>query len=431
MNPLTGPPGQAGPAEPGGRPGTDGLSAPDPQDGRTATGGLFAADGQGETNGDRPGESALAASPPPTSPAPRAVIASHRRRRRQVIVAGLAVVAVVGASTAYVLTRDDGGAPAPKSSLPTATAAITKGDVADTESVDGKLTYSDSRALVSGSSGTVTKTPAEGSTIRQGKTLYRIDNKRVVLMYGSLPLYRTLSAGVDDGPDVRELEQNLRDLGYGDDMTVDKDFTSATTAAVEDWQHDMGLPETGSVDASQVVFEPGPVRISEIKSPAGQPTGRGRPILTVSDTRSVVHVDLDASKQSLARKGAAVSVALPNGRRAAGHITRVGTVAKAGKDQSNKDSSTIDVDITLDRGGTGNLDQAPVTVDMESARVRGVLSVPIEALLGLREGGFGVEVVEGTASRVVPVQLGQFGSGRVQITGAGLREGMKVGVPTS
>jgi peptidoglycan hydrolase-like protein with peptidoglycan-binding domain len=276
----------------------------------------------------------------------------------------------------------------------------------------------------------VTWAPAEGATITRGKPLLKVGNRPTVLMYGSLPLYRTLSEGVSKGADVHQLERNLKALGYGDSMTVDRDFTSATRRAVEDWQDDMGLPQTGSVDGSQVVFRPGAVRVSAVKAAKGQRAGAG-PALTVSDTRSIVHVDLDAAKQQLAKKGAGVTIELPNGKQVSGRITDVGTVAKSSKSSDGTDTSTIGVDITLAKKATGRLDQAPVTVNLESARSKNVLSVPIEALLGLREGGFGVEVVEGATSRTVPVRTGTFGAGRVEITGDGLREGMKIGVAGS
>jgi multidrug efflux pump subunit AcrA (membrane-fusion protein) len=143
-----------------------------------------------------------------------------------------------------------------------------------------------------------------------------------------------------------------------------------------------------------------------------------------------VHVDLDASKQQLAEKGAAATIEMPDGKRVQGRITTVGTVAKSSGSGSDK-KSTINVDIGIPAQGAGRLDQAPVTVDLESARSKSVLSVPVEALLALREGGFGVEVVEGATSRVVAVQTGTFGAGRVEITGTGLREGMKVGAAGS
>jgi peptidoglycan hydrolase-like protein with peptidoglycan-binding domain len=344
-----------------------------------------------------------------------------------VVVAGGTVAAVAGDGGG----RGSGNAAAAPS---TATAAIIRGDVVDTESVDGKLTYSDSRAITIAKSGTVTWVPAEGATMIRGKPLLKVDTKPVVLMYGSLPLYRPLYDGVGDGTDVRQLERNLKALGYGDAMTVDRHFTTATAHAVEDWQDDMGLPETGRIDASQVVFQPGAVRVTDVKAGKGQRAGGG-PALTVSDTKSIVHVDLDAGKQQLADKGAAVTVELPNGKRVGGHITDVGTVARKSQSSQSSDSgddtSTIDVDITLDQKDTGRLDDAPVTVDLESARAKNVLSVPIEALLALREGGFGVEVVEGDTSHIVPVRIGTFGGGRVEITGAGLGEGMKVGVARS
>ena len=59
-----------------------------------------------------------------------------------------------------------------------------------------------------------------------------------------------------------------------------------------------------------------------------------------------------------------------------------------------------------------------------------MLPVPVAALLALAEGGYGVQVVEGSTSRIVPVETGLFAGGRVEIAGDGVREGMTVGVPT-
>jgi hypothetical protein len=59
-----------------------------------------------------------------------------------------------------------------------------------------------------------------------------------------------------------------------------------------------------------------------------------------------------------------------------------------------------------------------------------VLTVPVAALLALAEGGYGIEVVEGTTTRIVAVETAMFADGRVEVTGRGLSEGMKVGVPS-
>ncbi|MES9606293.1 peptidoglycan-binding protein [Actinomadura sp. NPDC000929] len=342
---------------------------------------------------------------------------------RRVAVAGgaAAVVVVVGGALAW--SRDGGQAQGAQ--VPLATAVVSRGDLVDTEKVDGKLTYADVRDVWIGASGVVTWAPEEGATVRRGETLLSVAGKPVTLMYGARPMYRALREGVS-GKDVRQLEENLRALGYGG-MTVDGEFTGATTAAVEEWQDDRGLAETGQVDPEQVVFSDGALRVREVKAPEGKRIAQGQPVLTVAGTRRVVHVDLDADKQDLARKGARVSVELPGGASVKGTISEVGSVARTtGSGQDQK--TTVGVDISIGDAGTGRLDEAPVSVELESERREGVLSVPVEALLALREGGFGVEVVDGSR-RLVPVRAGAFGGGRVEVAGDGLREGMKVGVP--
>jgi hypothetical protein len=68
-----------------------------------------------------------------------------------------------------------------------------------------------------------------------------------------------------------------------------------------------------------------------------------------------------------------------------------------------------------------------VDVTFTAARREDVLTVPIVSLVALREGGFGVEVVDGATTRYVAVEAGLFSGGRVEISGDGLAEGMTVG----
>lgn len=341
------------------------------------------------------------------------------------VAGGVAVAVVAGGGSVLAWTLDGGEAEAGHGTRLT-TATVSRGDLVDTEKVDGTLTYDDVREVWTGASGVVTWAPEQGRTVKRGGTLLKVAGKPVTLMYGGSPMYRTLKSG-DSGDDVRQLEENLRALGY-DGMTVDDEFTGATETAVREWQDDRGLGETGRVDASQVVFLGGAVRVREVKAPEGKRTAQGQPVMTVAGTARVVHVDLDADKQDLAKRGAAVSVELPGGTTVKGKITDVGGVAEStGSGQDEK--TTVDVDISIGGTGTGRLDEAPVSVELESERRRNVLSVPVEALLALREGGFGVEVVDAAGRRLVPVEAGAFGSGRVEISGAGIREGVKVGVP--
>lgn len=351
---------------------------------------------------------------------------------RRLIAGSVLLVAVSGSGIFYALSAGgDSGAKSP-GTLPTATAPVQRGDLVDHKTVDGTLGYAGERSVPNSLTGTLTWVPAEGSTIKQGRPLYKADRLPVTLMYGTTPVYRTLEYGISDGPDVEQLERALDALGYGSGFTVDDHFSPATADAVTAWQADHGLTETGSVDAHQVVFLPEAVRVKHVAGGVGDKAGKS--VVTVTSVRRVVTVKLAVADQQLARKGATVTVELPGGKTAKGKISKAGTVATAPPASSSGGAQdpTIDVEVTLDDSKTvGSLDEAPVSVDLQSDSRKNVLSVPVEALLALREGGYGVQVVEGTGTRYLPVQLGLFASGRVEVSGQGLSEGMKIGVPGS
>jgi hypothetical protein len=295
-----------------------------------------------------------------------------------------------------------------------------------TETVDGTLGYGDP-VTVSAHAGTVMVTwvPAEGATVGRGKPVYKADDQPVVLLYGSIPIYQTLRPGAS-GLDVTVLENNLRALGY-DGFTVDDEYTSATADAVEQWQDDLGLPETGVVQPDQVVVASGAIRVAGTKLHAGDlATG---PVLSYTGTTRIVTVPLDVSLQQLVHKGVAATVELPDDKDVAGTVDRVGTVATTKTDQQNS-TTTVDVTVSLrDQKSLGTLDEAPVSVILQSDKRENVLTVPVNALVALAEGGYGVQAVEGGTTRYVAVETGMFAGGRVEISGGGVTEGMTVGVP--
>ena len=93
--------------------------------------------------------------------------------------------------------------------------------------------------------------------------------------------------------------------------------------------------------------------------------------------------------QSEVTKGDPVTITLPDGSVTPGVIWSVGRVAIRARQSSAK----ITVQVRLRHpGAAGHLDQAPVTVNITTSRVRDVLAVPVAALVA-RPGGYAVEVV--------------------------------------
>ncbi|WP_211258786.1 efflux RND transporter periplasmic adaptor subunit [Spirillospora albida] len=335
--------------------------------------------------------------------------------------AGAVVAGGAGLATAGL---GGGGEPAAaRGARPPATAPVERTTLTETQEVDGTLGYGTAATVASTGRGTITWLPGEGAVVSRGRPLYRIDNRPVPLLYGSLPVYRTLAQGAE-GTDVRQLERNLAALGYTG-FTVDREFTAGTAAAVREWQEDLGMDETGRVAPGSVAVASGRVRVAERKAAVG--TRAGGAVLTCTGTTRVVSVDLDVRYQRLAKKGAEVEVELPGGGTTKGRITSVGKVATEGR---GEDPTTIEVEIAVPgQRSLGSYDKAPVTVRLTAGRHADVLAVPVGALLAQGDGGYAVQVVQDGRVRTVPVETGVFTGGKVEVSGRGLAEGVTVGVP--
>ncbi|MEV6413119.1 peptidoglycan-binding protein [Kribbella sp. NPDC051718] len=231
-----------------------------------------------------------------------------------------------------------------------------------------------------------------------------------------------------EGPDVRVVKQNLTALGFLPKTTTDK-LTSATTKAIKKWQKSLDLAETGVIDPASVVVLPGAVRVDSIKAALGDPAAAE--ILGVTATDKVVTLPVDADSTQGISAGAKVKLTLPNGKATTGTIRSVGTDATPPPSDGNPadggKKAQVTALITLDhQAASAGVDSGPVTVPVPGASRKGVLVVPVAALLALREGGYAVQVVTGTTTALIGVKTGMFADGDVEITGTGLQAGQKV-----
>lgn len=340
------------------------------------------------------------------------------------------VLAAGGAASAFLVNRGDASQATNQAvqALPVNTTKVTQQTLKDTETEDGRLGFGPTTPAVNRVAGTITGVPDSGQELRRGNTVYSIDNVPTTLLYGALPAYRRLAIGTE-GTDVLQLEQNLQAMGYTG-FTVDDEYTDATAAAVEEWQEDRGVDETGVVELGSVLFAPGHIRVDSVQAQEGSPLGPNQPVLNYTGTTRAVTVQLDAADQRLATLNAAVTVALPDGKTVAGKIQKVSTVIIPAESQDKDPETKIEVIVSIaDQKAVAAWSSAATDVTFTASERKNVLTVPVAALVALREGGFGVEVTDGTTSRYVPVKTGLFASGQVEISGSGIKAGTTVGIP--
>ncbi|MGI5242063.1 peptidoglycan-binding protein [Dactylosporangium sp. CA-139066] len=367
---------------------------------------------------------------------------SGRSRARRVGMAAAVSalgVAAVGAGAA-VLGRPHPAAPVAQVS--TNTAAVTRGPVAERTRFTGTLGFDGAYQVAhQGEPGIVTAMAEAGTTLARGGIVYAVANHPVRLLYGAVPAYRDLAAGVTNGPDVRELEENLVALGMdpGRQIVVDEKFTAATAAAIRRWQTSWGLPaaqRTGRLPQGSVVFAPGPLRIAQVQAPMGAAAAPGQPVLSATSTNRVVTSEIPVARQSQVHVGDQVQVTVTGlGGPATGTVVRIGRTATAqqsGQQQQGGGNGPLTVTITIQvslPAVTAELDQAPVAVLITAASKRDVLQVPVVALLPRTGGGYQVRLPDNTLVEVKPGLFDEV-TGRIEVTGD-LTAGQLVQVPVS
>lgn len=352
-----------------------------------------------------------------------------RSYRRPILWLMAALTFTVVAGTGYwLLTRETGSDAADPSAGPVETTEVTRETITDTETWDGTIGYAEPFTASAAAQGTVTRLAEEDSDVERGTELYRLDEEPVIAMTGTIPMYRELGSG-SSGIDVEQLEENLSELGY-DGFTVDEYYTWYTEAAVQEWQDDVGADATGAVGPEDIVFIPENGSVAAAHTGVGDQIQSGSPVIDINDPDPVVNMEVEAADRDLLEVDTEVTVQLPGNEELTATVSSASAIpAEQSEDDDSESESIIEVEATLSDEVDESLLGASVDVLVGVDEREDVLTVPVNALLALGDGDYGLEVVaeDGTTS-IVPVETGLFEDNRVEVEGEGLDGGTVVGV---
>jgi peptidoglycan hydrolase-like protein with peptidoglycan-binding domain len=349
----------------------------------------------------------------------------------------LAAALLASALAVLLFTAPKGGSARDATAAPAAagyTGKVERRTLAERLTATGAIGYAGEATVLARLAATVTELPAVGEVVGRGRPLYAVNGRPVLLMYGTVPAYRTLEEGVGDGEDVEQLERNLVALGY-DPGATDGEWTWETAEAVRAWQEDVGVKVTGEVGLGRVAFLPGPQRITQLEATLGEALGGGggaspsTPVMRTSSTRRIVRVELEADQGSIAHRGQPVRVVLPGGEEDPGKVSGIVTVESSGEGEGSGGETEAGLEVTIAVTGKHRipaLDGATVSVLFTQRVRKDVLSVPLTALLAIGGGRFAVDVLEGGSRRRIVVTPGLAADGYLEVAGKGLRAGMSV-----
>ncbi|MGW8552591.1 peptidoglycan-binding protein [Streptomyces tubercidicus] len=424
------------------------------------------------------------------------------------VVSGVVVVGVVGwAVGSQVQSPADAAAAHQPPVASLITASVEKRVLTSTVVTQGTVGYAAARPLNfagtvepsqgagSGTQPLVTKLAVKaGHEINAGSVLLEVSGRPVLVLKGSVPMYRTLSRGAT-GDDVRQLQRGLTDIGFPTPVTGT--YGAATEHAVSRWYasrhyspatappEEPGSPERSqppspttpprtaatpaapagaTVPSGELIFlRDLPARLTQLSASVGaQATGK---IGSVSGSALQVQGEVRASDAQLFKAGATATVQTLDGKQfpasvtalatgaskapaagtsggkgsnAAGDAGSGGAAGDAGSSTSGGDgtSATTSMRVALRNPhalASYNGQAVKVTVQVGSTKGK-ALVVPVSALSTRADGRAWVRVSHGRGKTTdVAVTPGLSVAGAVQVTpaqGGALNSGDQVVIGT-
>ncbi|SDJ17109.1 Putative peptidoglycan binding domain-containing protein [Lentzea albidocapillata subsp. violacea] len=339
---------------------------------------------------------------------------------RRTIIGAAVLVVVIIAVVLVVRARPPEPAAAPPPAVKTTT--VRKGDLTNTRTVQAQLGFGAAR-LVKGAAGTVTKLPATGQATELGKELYRVDDQPVVVFFGATPLFRALDTPGIKGSDVAVVMDNLAALGYSvgtrpKDVTK-AEFTPRVVEALKKWQKALGVEQTGTLAPGRVLVLDRPMRVGAVKAQLGEPATEE--LFEVTSTTRLVTLQLPVTEAGVLKADLPVTIEHPDNRPVPAKVTSLTQVAAPAE---NGGGPKVDIVVTPDNpADVADLDTAPVRLTVTTESRTGVLTVPLAALVALKEGGYAVQLPTGGLKAV---QTGLYSQDKVEISGDGVVDGLEV-----
>ncbi|WP_416976270.1 peptidoglycan-binding protein [Streptomyces sp. T028] len=142
----------------------------------------------------------------------------------------------------------------------------------------GAVGSSDSGSAASGSEGVaqrVTKAPVAGKEVKEGDVLMQLSGRPVLVLRGSVPMYRTLSPGTS-GDDVKQLQKALTRLGFSAGSATGQ-YGQQLASAVSRWYKSKGFEaqEPSIADKQQLATLEAAVTTAQQGLLTAQDTGGG------------------------------------------------------------------------------------------------------------------------------------------------------------
>ncbi|WP_170176240.1 hypothetical protein [Lentzea flaviverrucosa] len=339
--------------------------------------------------------------------------------RRTVIGAAVLVVVVI-AVVLVVRARPPEPAAAPPPAVQTTT--VRKGDLTNTRTLQAQLGFGAARP-VKGAAGIVTKLPATGQATELGKELYRVDDQPVVVFFGATPLFRALDTPGLKGSDVAVVMDNLAALGYQvgtrpKDVTK-AEFTPRVVEALKKWQKALGVEQTGTLAPGRVLVLDRPMRVGTVKAQLGEQATEE--LFEVTPTTRLVTLQVPVTEAGVLKADLPVTIMRPDNRPVPAKVTSLTQVAAPAESGGGPKA---DVVVTPDNPeDVADLDTAPVRLMVTTESRTGVLTVPLAALVALKEGGYAVQLPSGGLKAV---KTGLYSQDKVEISGDGIADGLEV-----
>ncbi|MEL6981395.1 MAG: peptidoglycan-binding protein [Actinomycetota bacterium] len=281
---------------------------------------------------------------------------------------------------------------------------------------------------------------AASGPVTTGQVLYTVDDRPITAIVTDETFDRDLSDGVADGDDVLILEEMLVALGYDarGDLVPDDEFDEITAEAVEDWQDDLAdtwedgdVTVDGFIDLDDlIIVEPG-TTIESVTTRDGDVVATGSELFTWqgSDGQRIVTTSIEVADQDKLAEGATVDVEFPDGSLVTGTVTEVATSSTLDPtDPTAEAELAVEIALPSLPESAAGLNELDVEIRLVDELVPGATVVPASALVVTSDGGYAVEVVDGTVTTYVAVEPGMFADGFVEVTG--IEPGTAVVVPT-